>query len=162
MAWQKLGTNTLVSASITNTISVETPTKFIQELTNSIFTANQTTQLRFGNNSIDTSNNYAQRLSKDGGSDGLLTSDNNLNTGYPLDYAGQSLVVYYMINISTEEKLVIAQTVFQNTAGAGTAPSRSELAGKWSNTSNQSNRFQALSSQSTQAVDSNLTVLGSD
>jgi hypothetical protein len=43
----------------------------------------------------------------------------------------------FIVNNSANEKLIIAHTVYQNTAGAGTAPNRWEAVGKWANTSAQ-------------------------
>jgi hypothetical protein len=43
----------------------------------------------------------------------------------------------FIINNSANEKLVIAHVFDQNTAGAGTAPTREEAVGKWANTSAQ-------------------------
>jgi len=43
----------------------------------------------------------------------------------------------FIINNSSNEKLVISHTVQQNTAGAANAPRRIENVGKWANTSNQ-------------------------
>jgi hypothetical protein len=42
------------------------------------------------------------------------------------------------------EKLVIANSITGNTAGAGTAPSRTESVGKWANTSNQITRVDII------------------
>jgi hypothetical protein len=43
----------------------------------------------------------------------------------------------FIINNSANEKLVISNSIEQNTAGAGTAPQRREAVGKWAYTSGQ-------------------------
>ena len=84
----------------------------------------------------DTGSNYAQRYSADGGADGTNTSA----TYYTLVNGGSTTPVFYnafIINNSSNEKLVIGHNIGQNTAGAGTAPTRFEQVSKWANTSNQ-------------------------
>jgi len=72
--------------------------------------------------------------------------------------------MYYLCNISGEEKLMISFTIDQNTAGAGTAPNRREYAGKYAITSGQITdvEYFDIGSQTTFATDSNLSVLGTD
>ena len=53
----------------------------------------------------------------------------------------------FIINNASNEKLFIIHSVKQNTSGAGTAPRRKEVVGKWSNTSNQINIVEYLQSE---------------
>jgi len=87
--------------------------------------------------SIDTGSNYAFRHSTDGAGDGT----NGSISGYyftvtTLD-AGVMLTAE-IINKSGKEKLIQSHTVLAAT-GAGTAPQRTEVIGKWVNTSGQIN-----------------------
>ena len=82
----------------------------------------------------DTGSNYARRYSNNGDSDGTGTSESTIGgigTG-----AGDSFVTWHITNIANKEKLVVGEGI-ANTTGAGNAPDRRELTGKWANTSAQ-------------------------
>jgi hypothetical protein len=83
----------------------------------------------------DTATNYSYRFSDNGGADGTSTSQNHLLAGN--NVTGTMFGNYFIINNSANEKLVIGTTTINNTAGAGTATTRREIAEKWSNTSSQ-------------------------
>jgi len=166
MAWGKVGTETLSAAGDID-LSAFTSTKFNVLLSWTIpeSTYNQSAY-RFGNGSIDTGNNYAERYSRDGGTDGTATSQSDLdlwaNTSTP---QFNQFNVSYIINIATEEKLEITFGTDQNTAGASNAPRRIERVGKWANTSNQfdyARIYEKNGGAEDMASDSNLTILGSD
>ena len=91
-------------------------------------------QARFRFNS-DSGTNYARRLSANGAADGTVTSQ----TGMQFPFVGSVPAFYnlFVINNSSNEKLVIGHQVQQNTAGAGNAPNRAEAVYKWANTSSQ-------------------------
>ena len=50
----------------------------------------------------------------------------------------------FIVNNSANEKLVICNSITQQTAGAGTAPTRTESVGKWVNTSDQITRVDII------------------
>ena len=113
---------------------------------------------------LDTGSNYSQRLSSNGGSDNTNTS-----IGYFYPHSGMSthlgsLVNMFIINNSANEKLIISHTVSQATTGAGNAPSRIELVGKWANTSSQITQFSLDRFSGSGVLDSNtwIKVWGSD
>ena len=83
---------------------------------------------------LDENNNYASRYSTNGGSDATGTSNNYVLFYAPLNNS-ERFMSAFIINKSDKEKLVIGEGVAQNTAGAGNAPERRELYGKWANTS---------------------------
>ena len=69
----------------------------------------------------------------------------------------------FIINNSSNEKLVIAHQVDGNTAGAATAPDRRETVGKWTNTSNQANIIDFKNTTATNLTSSSiLKVWGSN
>ena len=83
----------------------------------------------------DTGSNYSFRKSTNGGSDSTFTSQASIAEGY-----SQSQIAFlnmFIINNTSNEKLVMAHTVLADGTGAGTAPTRIEYVGKWANTSNQ-------------------------
>ena len=165
MAWAKNGTpDTLSGTSDTITISDLTSTKFNQNIANIIGSGSVRNYLRMGNSSIDTGSNYASRYIDNGsGADNTSTSQTELQTGTSFTTYTATLDVYYIINISTEEKLVIGHTVHQRTAGATTAPDRIEWVGKWDNTSNQYDQFQHYNNNTGDfASGSNFSALGTD
>ena len=92
--------------------------------------------LRFNN---DTGNNYATRYSTNGGADSTDGSVTNFNLGSGIGTLDglPSLQNIFVINNSSNEKLAIIHSVWQNTAGAGNATGRIEMVGKWVNTSSQ-------------------------
>ena len=83
----------------------------------------------------DTGSNYAQRTSHTGGADSVNASINNINLGHTKTAPHYANV--FLINNSANEKIGFSQTCGVATAGAGTAPVRSEFAFKWANTSSQ-------------------------
>jgi hypothetical protein len=158
MAWGKAGTTTLTSTQSTIDVSGLTDSKFYQIICNTPGIG-QNAAVRSGNSTIDTGSNYAYRSSRNDSVDG--TAINNSVGMRVNDNAGSTpnFVVGYMINISSEEKLLIAHAVEQMTAGAGTAPNRNEADGKHAFTSNPIDIIQM--NQSNMASDTNLTILGS-
>tara|TARA_R100000808_G_scaffold17220_1_gene38215 strand:+ start:304 stop:2067 length:1764 start_codon:yes stop_codon:yes gene_type:complete len=90
-------------------------------------------KIRFNN---DGGSNYASRYSDNGGSDSTSTSQSevDLRAG---ELQAPAITTTYVINKSDKEKLFISHSNMQNTAGAGNAPSRAEVVGKWTNTSDQ-------------------------
>ena len=114
---------------------------------------------RFNN---DTGSNYAGRYSSDGGSDATATSQSSIpynNPGFDLTPHWN---VSYIANKSDKEKLWINNQIYQNTAGAGTAPGRQEQTCKWANTSDVINEIRLNSSAGTYDSGSELVVLGYD
>ena len=169
MAWAKDSSTTLSSASGTIASgTITTPHKFNQYLVN-IPSKSNINGLNFTFNS-DTSSNYADRNSVNGGADSTSTSNGfyyDDNTGGSASGGNARLQIGYIINISTEEKLGITFTVDSNGSASSTAPIRSENVGKWSNTSNQINSWgknvnQGVPATATLGIDSNLSVLGTD
>ena len=82
----------------------------------------------------DTGTNYSRRWSNNGAADStsVSESDAQLNSGNAFQFYN-----IFMINNSANEKLGISHSVDISTAGAGTAPIRSERCFKWANTAAQ-------------------------
>ena len=84
----------------------------------------------------DTGNNYAIRGSNNGAADGTGTSAPSIIDNY--GFGGHPhFINMFVINNTSNEKLMIGHSISQSTAGAASAPNRRELVGKWANTSNQ-------------------------
>ncbi len=115
-------------------------------------------KLRFNN---DSGNNYAQRLSDNGGSDGTNTSQSGLEIA--TSASNNEFSTIYVVNEAAKEKLVVAEIIGANTAGAGNAPRRRELSGKWANTSNAITRVDFVNTSTGDfAEGSEVTVYGTD
>ncbi len=82
----------------------------------------------------DTGNNYAIRESVNGGSDSTNVSQANTDnlTG---TVTGNVFATVHILNEANKEKLFISEGL-ESASGAGNAPERKELVGKWANTSN--------------------------
>ena len=161
MAWAKNGTIDSSTADTTTTLTFTADTVFNTLMTHSII---QTSWAQFqGQLNGDTGTNYASRYSINGGADGTETSNANM---YQDGVAGLSdqFKIMYLINISAEEKLVIGFMISRSTAGAGTAPSRTEFVNKWVTTGQQASSFSQVRDLGTGTLttDSNLSALGTD
>jgi hypothetical protein len=110
----------------------------------------------------DTGSNYASRYSTNGGGDATGTSSNDGVLYYAPLNNSERYQTGYIINNSDKEKLVIGEGVAQNTAGAGNAPERRELAGKWANTSAQITSIQVKAKNGSFTTGTRLKVWGSD
>lgn len=166
MAWAKNGTpETLSGAADTLTISDLTSLTFNMLMGFSIAgTGSPQMQTRFGNSSIDTGNNYAYRRNRDGGADVTAPSDAAISIQNNVGLSTNGFYIGYIINLAAEEKLGVFFNCNQNTAGAGTAPTRQETVGKWVETSNQFNNAQLvnLTGSTDITTDSNISMLGTD
>lgn len=168
MAWSKNGTpDTLTGTSSTVTIADQTSTKFNKFLFHGLNSGSITGDLRLGNGGIDTGSNYAHRQSQNGAADGTSTATSYiLGAGGGGTDAEERFLVGYIVNISSEEKLVMFWGCFHNVSGSGNAPNRGENTGKWSNTSAQFDNIQFSdrggAAGGNFAADSNLSAIGSD
>ena len=113
--------------------------------------------IRFNN---DSGNNYSTRYSVNG-SESSGTSKSFIDTN--LSAGGNEFITYDIINEASKEKLVISELNDSNTAGAGTAPQRAEVVGKWANTSNAITRVDLVNVGTGDfAEGSEVTVYGTD
>ena len=162
LAWAKLSSTTLASAGDTISSGTITAKKFIQILTNSFSITNPTRpNIRVNG---DTGSNYADRLSENGGAENAGGSATKIRGASGIDtLVVPYLTITYSINISTEEKLFIEFICQQNTAGAGNAPQRVEVVGKWVNTTNQMTQLDVFNDDAGDFdSNSNQSVLGTD
>ena len=160
MAWAKNGTpDTLTGTGDLMTITDLTANKFNVFLHHEL-ASGQTEPLFTFNN--DTGNNYAWRQCSDGGTDSTATSE-----AYWFHYTASNYSdnfgIFYVFNISAEEKLSVSWAIGANTAGAANAPSRREFATKWANTSDQITEIDATNNGTGDYLTgSNLSALGTD
>ena len=160
MAWQKNGTpDTLGSSGDVMTISDLTSLKFNQFLSHHIFVTAITNDWTFNNNQNSV---YARRGSLNGGTESA--TGNLTNIKLDLLFASDILTIQYAFSTSGEEKLGIWFQCFGNTAGAGTAPGRTEAVYKFVPSPDADiTRIDVTNIESgSYDTDSNLSALGTD
>lgn len=155
--WKELGRTTLGGANANINVSSLADKRYLMVLYSLDYTASLIPRRRFN---ADTGTNYADRISTNGGADatdvsvtGVITSETSTTP---------SFVVEYIANYSTKEKLAIMHIIYQNTAGAGTAPNRYENYSKWANTTDPLSAINNYTSTSTFKSGSECVVLGWD
>ena len=157
MPWNRLGTTTLSSTGSPITVSGFGASTFIQELHHGIAYGSYGSSLRLNN---DSGTKYANRRRTNGTNENSGTN----RTFIENVYGGDTLMISFMGDIDGEEKMIINLGGFSGSSGAGNAPNRLQLIGKYvpSPTARitQVNRFD--SEGGAHGIDTNLTVLGSD
>ncbi len=157
-SWKELGRATLSSSGDVMTSGTITAKDNMMILYYGINDGEMINKLTFND---DTGNNYAYRLSDSGGSDTTTTSNAFLE--FATSSTSIEFTVADFVNVADKEKLGIANVIGQNTAGAGNAPRRRELACKWANSSDAITKVTATNSQSGSfGSGSELVVLGCD
>ena len=157
MAWGKAGSTTLSSAGDAYELTI-TSSKFFQILDHTIPSGTTGQQINFNN---DTTTSYAVRYSGNGAGDGTGVSRSGINHEWDQTRLDR-FVMDYWSDISGEETLGISFSVYNDSTGAGTAPSRFEEVWKWDDTSQVSEIDMINPASGSFDTDSNLTVLGSD
>ena len=157
--WKELGRTTASGGGTDVTVSSLSDKRYYMILSSWTMSTSAQSRWRFNN---DTGSNYTGRYSSDGGTDATATSQSSIpynNPGFDLTPHWN---VSYIANKSDKEKLWINNQIYQNTAGAGTAPGRQEQTCKWANTSDVINEIRLNSSAGTYDSGSELVVLGWD
>ena len=160
IAWAKNGTPHTLSGSadiieITDMSSLEFNVLMVHGLNSGSIYAH----LRLNN---DSGTNYSWRSSSGGGPEATGTTKTRVENIFS-NASQDNLAIIYIINISSNEKLVISHSCGSGTTGATNAPSRTEIVGKWANTSVQFTESEIINSQTGSFItDSNLSALGTD
>ena len=159
MVWGKAGSTTTTSTGDTITVSGMTASESNVIMLHKINSGNVNPLLTFNS---DSGSNYAWRYNNNGGTDATVVNGTKLEMAVT-GTTPTLFNIFYSVNVSTEEKLLIGHTVEQNTAGAGTAPQRMEVVSKWANTSDQITTVSfGNDAAGDYAIDSNVSVIGSD
>tara|TARA_R110002020_G_scaffold210509_1_gene416519 strand:- start:7 stop:942 length:936 start_codon:yes stop_codon:yes gene_type:complete len=146
-------------AATSDTITVDTfaAKKHLMVQIKKIASGNASVGLQFN---ADTGNNYSFRRNVNGGTDAERTSK-SFTAGE--DNTATSFSTHYIINEAAKEKLVISEFSEIGSSGAGNAPDREEIVGKWANTSNQITKIDVKNQVGGDfAEGSEVTVYGTD
>jgi len=164
-SWKEIGRTTLSSESDTIDVSITGSVKsnltvlahLVQDSANTGSSPNF--YVNFGYSTIDTGSNYAYKRSHGGATDSTSTSQTSLG-GWG-EY-GEYFLLMTIRNVATKEKLVFLDTCAAGGTGAR-APARTEIVGKWANTSNQLDKIRVTNtSAGNYGVGSEVVVLGCD
>ena len=136
--WKEIGRTTLGSAGDALTVSSFADKRYYMFLYNAIPSGEMTEYLTFGSLGVkDTTAKYANRVSSNGASSGSgYNSRSNIVFSAKSGGTQPEFGVSYIANKSDRAKLLIGHCVNAHTAGAGTAPDRTEFVGKHVQTSN--------------------------
>jgi hypothetical protein len=153
------GTNTGVafgSDTITGNFTAKDNLMILQH---GIPSGNISSRLRFNS---DTGSNYAQRGSRNGGSYATGTSRDNVSFSLNPGNASDEWLIATVTNKADKEKLWISHGI-DGTSGANQDPNRSEIIGKWANTSDSITSVNVYHSEGGDyATGSECVVLGCD
>ena len=131
--WYEVGRTSLTGAGNTATIDVPPTCKEFFVLVSKLASGASDIALQFNG---DTGTNYASRQSSSGAADTTTTSAARITISQNNDTTPE-LAIIHISNEQYKEKLVTAHALSQNTAGAANACGRSEVVGKWANTTAQ-------------------------
>ena len=159
--WHEIGRTKLGSAGNTITVSGLSDKRYYMLLRNNFPSGAVRTGIRFGSTEIDIDTNYTNRRSNNGNAD--ATNQNTSRIVGDTDVVGHDFNVEYVANKLDKEKLFLRNQVVQSTAGSGTSPLRTEMVGKWVNTTNPIGIMQSVNTESGSFdTDSEIVVLGWD
>jgi hypothetical protein len=136
--WKELARTTLGTAGNTISVTGLADKRYYMILNDTVQAGAGDHYLQFNG---DTGSNYSGRRSANGATDTTATGTSEFEANDQTDGSG-NLGVSYWSNLATKEKLGLGHFVSGSTAGAGTAPYRSEFAMKWANTSTAISSYQ--------------------
>lgn len=157
--WEELGRTTLGSAGDTITVSSFAARRYLKIITTVFDTGGAISGLlRFNN---DSGNNYSRRYSVNGsGTDTTQVSQSSI-LAHSVSAANPQRAEIDVYNVAADEKVCTILATGASTAGAGTAPSRIDGGGKWSNTTDQITRVDYINDGAGDfAIGSEVVVLG--
>lgn len=134
----ELGRTTLTATGDTITVQDLPARKYLKVIMNIIASGSLSNLLRLNS---DSSTNYARRTSSNGAADAAVTGATALYSEATGVTGNVFLVEMNIVNIASSEKVMFGKSVTRGTAGSGAAPNRTELSGKWVNTSDQITRL---------------------
>ena len=167
MAWGKAGSDTATTVVNTLTVSDITANDTFQTISHIVKSSSGNYGIYARYNDVSSGSLYHGRYETNGTTDQTYQGNGIYymleNSGGTAISAGDFFNVSYQFNIETEEKFTIGDSVLSMGTGSGTAPNRNQFVGKLSNTTDLITSVKHFDEYGTQyAIDSNLSVLGSD
>jgi len=134
--WVELARTTLGSNTAPITVSSIPDKRYYMILAHNIASGNVNWNFRVGTGgTLDTGSNYADRHSQNGAGDNTTAPANRWGD-FLGNQAKDRFTQLYISNLSGKEKLMTGHVADRGTStGAGSAPERVEVVGKWTNTS---------------------------
>lgn len=160
--WEELGRTTLSVAGDTISVASLTAKKYLWIKIAVAATAGTVdVSIRFNN---DSGSNYSARTSTNGGADGTSVTQTNINLTGASAYTLSTFDGFITNVLAVEKNMLGMRGGNFSGAGAGTAPDRAEVAGKWANTAAQITRVDILNLAGTGdfAIGSEVIILGHD
>jgi len=162
MVWQKNKTNTLGSAVDDLDLTALTAETYNVFLIHMIADGNIMGDFTIDNNT--SSDDYARR-SAGNGVENTAGEQSSIDITIQMSQVSDGFTIMYGMNIASEAKLFIGQTMKLSATGAGTAPDMSEFVGKVDTTTN-SGQFTSVNVNNDRtgdyAINSNITALSTD
>jgi hypothetical protein len=159
MAWTRLSHVALSSSGDTIDSGTITACHKLRVIIYGIASSDISFKVRFNG---DTGSNYTFRSSLNGGSDGTDTGESYINVGTSFTGTADILGIMDITNKSDKVKIVESECMATQ-SGAGNAPERKEVVGKWQNTSAQITSITVHNSGSgSYDTGSYITVFGDD
>jgi hypothetical protein len=153
--WARAGSTTLVGTSDAITVVdglTESGKENNEHQAYVLKSGNARPEIEFNN---DSGTNYARRRSQNGGADTTQTNEDAINVS--INDPQTEYIYGVFSNLSAEEKLAIYNTISEGATGAGTAPNRVEVVGKWTNVASQVSTSKVRNDQAGDFIaDSNL------
>jgi len=158
MAWEKLGVDTLTVAGDNLDVTI-TEKKFVEKMSHEIQVTG--TMAPFCRVNADAGNNYANKLSNNGGSDGDNSPSSVMGGHGGSAETADVMGIEHHFFLSGEHLLLIDWEVTSGGVGSDNAPNRTESVGKHTAVAVTAVN-ELLSGTGDFAIDSNLSVLGTD
>ena len=164
MAWGKAGsstTPTTSNVSVTGISANNTLQSILHITTSGLYSAYN----RY--NDVNSGNLYHGRYETNGTTDQLFQGNQIFdmldNSGGTNMAGGDLFNISYIVNLETEEKLVIGSSNIASGTGAGTVPKRNKYVAKFANTSDKITSIENFDpSKTVYTSDSNASALGSE
>ena len=155
--WQELASQTLTSNATTTMLDTGTFTAKKYLMVDYYLKSSTDPATHFNN---DTGNNYYWSYTDDGGSQSM---GGNPSGSAGFHYGGNEMTGrVFIVNVADKDKQYTGSITYSSTSGAGSAPVRRELAGRWTNTSDQITQIRMYSSGQTGYTGSFIKVYGAD
>jgi hypothetical protein len=164
--YQELGRTKLTGTASSVSVSSFDAKPYLMFIFSPIFgdTNAKDCKMGLGATSLDSGSNYARRYRANQGSETTSTSQvpDDVSVIWSSLTATNGFGVYFMTNVSSEQKLMTGWSQSPSSTGAGSVPSRVDFTLKWDNTSDDCQYVEYFRPSYDLSANSELIVLGYD